>query len=155
MRDGSVTFFSDLLAQYRAEQVLCLLTVDGQMPEPIRLVCDTVDLVSRGQTFIGLPFGWQRPSDGETQEPGRIVVQNVDRQIGETVRRAKGQLMARLEFVLRSEPDVVLTDYHRLRIVNARVTGIDAVFDLVARRHGNSAWPGTRAIPSICPGLWA
>lgn len=154
MREGSVLFFGDMLGQYRAGQVLCLLSLTGDLPEPLRLVSDVVPVTSRGLVFQAFPFGWQRPSDGELQNPGRLIVPNIDKRIGETVRLAKGVLKALLEFVVRSEPDTVLTDYRQLRLVNARVTGSEASFDLAARRFANAAWPGTRATPAICPGLW-
>lgn len=155
MREGSTLFFSDMLGQHRTGQVLCLLTVTGEMAEPLRLVCDVVAVTSRGNAFMAFPFGWQKPSESEAQNPGRIVVPNIDKRIGEIVRSAKGELRALMEFVIRSEPDTVLSDFRKLRLRNARVTGVEAAFDLVARAYANAAWPNTRATPAICPGLWA
>lgn len=155
MRDGSTLFFTDMLKASREEQELCLVTITGDMPQPIRIVSDTVPVTSRGHVFLALPFGWQRPSEGEVQNPGRLVIENVSQEIGETVRLAKGHLHCLMEFVLRSEPDQVLADFRRLRLKNARVRGIDAVFDIGGKPHGNAAWPGTRATPELCPGLFA
>lgn len=155
MLDGSTLFFTDTARQHRQEQFCCLLTVTGDMPEPIRLVSDVVALVSRGNTYVALPFGWQPPSEGETQTAGRIVIQNVDKRIGEAVRAARGPLSCALEVVIRAEPDTVLRAFSRLLMVNGEVNGAQASFTIIGQRHANSAWPGIRATPAVTPGLWA
>ena len=155
MLTGSPTYLEDSGRASREEQMLCLLTITGDMPEPIRLVSDVIPVTSRGHEYLAFPFAWAKPSRGETMSPGRLTVQNIDKRIGEIVLAARGVLTCALENIIRSEPDTVIAWARHLKLRNAVVTGTDAQFTLSPRTYETSAWPGIRATPAITPGLWA
>lgn len=154
MLAGSPTFFDDTARAAGEEQFCALLTVTGdQLAEPLRLVCDVAPLVSRGFTFIALPFGWKKPAEGEAFSAGQLVFSNIAKEMGEVILAAKGPLNGTLEDVLRSEPDTVIRDCRNLLLTNAVMTGTDVSVQIEIQQFPNAAWPGTRATPAITPGL--
>lgn len=94
-----------------AEIPLLLLEIDHSgLTSPVRVVNDTQDLVSNGNTFIAMGFRYQLPDDLEQGNVrARIAVDNVGRDIVQWLEQSYGGAGAtvRMMQVLRSDPDTI------------------------------------------------
>lgn len=111
--------------------LLQLLTVTGGgISEPIRLVNDTRDLVSQGQTFMAVLFEVVPPKDAAKEIPrAQLRIDNVGRDLGQELEALPpgAELVARLQVVYRGTPNAV--DYEFV----APLSGIKAnVFSVTA-----------------------
>src|SRR5579885_2175455 len=75
-------------AQETGEVFLLLLTLDhDELAAPIRVVNNTVDIVSRGNTYIAYPFQLELPAEDADQISSvRLSIDNVDRTIVQSLR---------------------------------------------------------------------
>ena len=125
-----------MFAQQTGEVPLCLLTLShASMSEPIRVVNDGRDLISRGTTYQSFPFeiDWPSEADG-APGPVKLRIANADRRIVQAIRELSGEaLIAKLELVLASEPDDVfagpVTFKMRSAPYNAEWVEADLTFD--------------------------
>lgn len=102
-------YVNTALADSAPDPFLYLLTIDhADLPAPIRLVRNRVDVVSRGNTFTAFPFDLVLPGDGDGgQRPARITIDNVDQQIVRTVRAISTPPTLLIEEVKGSDLDTV------------------------------------------------
>lgn len=91
--------------------VLELLTITGGgIAEPVRLVNDTRNQESQGETFIALPFQLVMPKDAAKEVPrAQLRIDNIGRAL---ITELEGldpgaELTATIQFVLRGTPDVI------------------------------------------------
>lgn len=98
-----------LTAQETGEVFLMLVTIAHPNLTPtLYFVNDTVDLVSRGNTFLGWPFQLALPEEREDSLPTvQLQIDNVDRQIMQGIRALTTAPTVTLEVVLASSPDTV------------------------------------------------
>jgi len=95
-----------LYAAQSDEVWLQLLTVEhSAIVTPIRIVANTEDVVSRGDTYTAFPFEISIPAT--SAESVELVVDNVSRELIEEVRSIDTPLTLTLEVVLASHPDTV------------------------------------------------
>lgn len=87
---------------------LCLLTFSMPGVEPLRVVNNTVDIMSRGQLYQAYPFNIILPEDQPDKLPSvRIDLDNVDRTIMEWIRGFSVAPQMRLEVITNVNYDVV------------------------------------------------
>ena len=126
------------------------------LADPLRLVNDTQDLVSNGNTYQRLRFAARKPSQQEGQQPtavidiGRVdtLVDIIDRTNG-----AEGATANLLE-IARAEPDDIKFEFRGLQVV-----GIQATSERISIRLGlpntlNRPAVTKRFEPSTAPGLF-
>lgn len=104
--------------------ILLELTADS-FPEPLRLVNDTVDCVSNGNTYIGYPFGFKGPEDKNEGSPNvQLRIDNVGRGISEDLENLGPNeiLMARIMLTDRADPDTIFRDYW-LPLMSVQISG--------------------------------
>lgn len=88
------------------EVFLILMTITHPAVEPIRVACNTQDVVSNGQTFPGFPFEITLPDEQEDRQPFmQLRITNVDRRIVQAVRTMTSPPTVRVDIVLASQPD--------------------------------------------------
>ena len=91
---------------------------------PLRIVNDTEDIVSDGNTYQRLRFAARRPSQQEGQQPSAVIeigrvdtlVDIIDRTNG-----AEGATVRLLE-VSRAEPDDIKFEFGGLQVISIRAT---------------------------------
>ena len=104
--------FKSTLAQVSApEATLVLLTINHpELATPVRVVNDTQDLVSNGDTYIAMPFRCTLPDDFENQLPkARLSVDNIGKELMywiETSNGGNGSTVT-MSQVMRSRPDTI------------------------------------------------
>lgn len=115
----SRTLSSAALASMHAEQTdevwLVLLTISNPGMTTIRVVNNTEDIVSRGNTYIGFPFEIELPGqDPDSPSSARLRIDNVDKRIVEAVRTITTPPEVTIEVILASQPDTVEIAYSNL-----------------------------------------
>lgn len=106
MRTLSTNARAALYAAQSDEVWLQLLTVEhSAIATPIRIVANTENIVSRGETYTAFPFQISLPAT--SAESVELVVDNVTRELIEEVRGIDTPLTLTLEVVLASAPDTV------------------------------------------------
>ena len=78
------------------------------LPDPVRVVGDSQDLMSNGALFIGTRFRVRLPDDTQGQQPrAELSVDNIGRELMQWIEQSAGGRNAKVRFmqVLRSNPD--------------------------------------------------
>lgn len=137
--------------------VLALLKIDhASLSAPVRIVNDTRNITTLGDTYLALPFTVGLPSDRSGEMPrARLQIDNVGRELTEELEGLPpgAALMATIIVVHRSTPGVV--DYQftaplsGVRVDMATVTAVMGPDDLMRR-------PATllRFDPATAPGIF-
>lgn len=114
------------------EVVLLLLTIDeDSLPEPIRVVHNNENIVSRGDTYVAFVFSIELPVESsDAPRPVRIQIDAVDQTIISAIRKAVGQPRVVLEVVLASDPDVVEAGPFIFRLESASYTSVSVIGEI-------------------------
>lgn len=137
--------------------LLWLLTITGGgITIPVRIVNDTRDLVSGGETFIGLPFEVVPPKEATKEVPrAQLRIDNVGRELTAELEALEpgAELLATLQCVYRATPDVIEYAF------TAPLSGIRAnVFSITATMGPTEVMRRTvvniRFDPFTAPGLF-
>lgn len=140
-----------------SERPVLLLRINSpDLAEPIRVVQDSQDLVSNGETFIAMPFIAFRPSQPESGQPvAKLAMDNVGRELVSWIDSANGGEGATVDIleVRRSDPDTVeysvSLDLSNVSMNTFQVTGQLSFDDLLNRPA--VLWKFT---PDRAPGLY-
>ena len=122
---------------------LVLLTFTLPGAPPLRVVNNTVEIVSRGETFTATYFEIVLPSDDGEQLPEvKLAIQNIDQRILEWVRGFRTAPNLKMELVLSTQPDVVerSIDYLRLDEISydaLEITGTLRVENVMSAAFGD------------------
>lgn len=149
---------SQLLAQLYGQEsndpFLALLTLSHEdFTSDIYLVNNTVDVVSRGKTFLAFPFRFRFPvDDGETVREFSIDFDNVGLDLIPSIRSVTSEISVKLELVLASLPNDVQITQQDLKIqkIDYNATKISAklIFDdflntqMTSEIYAPSSYPG-------------
>lgn len=113
----SAAAIASLNAQQSGEVWLVLLTISNPGITTIRVVNNTEDIVSRGNTYQAFPFEIELPGqDPDTPASARLRIDNVDKRIVEAVRSITTPPQITIEVVLASQPDTVEIGYSNLTL---------------------------------------
>lgn len=107
------------------EPVYLLEIAHPQLAEPIRVVRDTEDLVSNGETFVALAFEVALPDDLENQMPrAPIRMDNVGGELTAWLDASQGGRgsTVRIMQVMRETPDTIESDM-TLDLLNVKRDG--------------------------------
>jgi hypothetical protein len=154
-------------SSFRDEVDLIFLTIThADLGLPIRVVWDTKDFVYGGNTFIGFPFDLELLSDDESPPTARLQIQNVNPQIGDSIRslltppRIKIQLLSSLDFNLNVTPRTeigtatVIYSADQLFLINVSVDAMVISGQIVGWDYVQRVWPAERATAANFPGLF-
>jgi len=145
-----------VFAQETEQVFLPLVTITHpDLAEPIRVVRNTEDIVSRGQEFVALGFDLTLPDDSEDSVPAmKLEIDNVDRRIVEAIRTITSPAQVTTEVVLASQPDTVEAAFEGYTLRDTeydalRVTGTLALEDVL-----NEPFPSGTFTPNLFPGMF-
>ena len=139
------------------EQVfLLLLNIDHEdLAEPIRVVNNTEDITSRGDLYAAYPFEIALPGeDPESVARVSLRIDNVDRQIVQSLRAVQAPLAVALEVVLAASADTVEAGPFNMTLVSAEYDAFVVTGELAFEDVLNEPFPGHSYIPSEYPGLF-
>lgn len=152
----SAAFAHEVQADTSDDPLLILLTIThDDLAEPLRFVRNHVDIVSRGATFTAFPFEFAAPGEAE-QGPAnaRIVIDNIDRRIVETIRALTTPPSVLVEIVLGSDPDEVEEDFPPFEIRTASGDRFQIAADLTDIDDDGEAAIRWGFNPSTAPALF-
>jgi hypothetical protein len=154
--DISSTFWRALSAQESAEIAILLLTIaDPTSDTPIRLTLDSVDTISRGDTYVAYPFDLQLPGQiGDAPPTARLTIDNVSREQLTWVRQLTGPVAVTFELVLGSDPDTVEQAWEGFEIVSLTWDALTIGGDLTCEDIGVEPFPAGRYTPAVVPGAF-
>lgn len=116
-RTLSTAAVTSLTAQETGEVWLVLLTISNPGITTIRVVNNTEDIVSRGNTYQAFPFEIELPGqDPDSPSSARLRIDNVDKRIVEAVRSITTPPQVTIEVVLASQPNTVEIAYSNLTL---------------------------------------
>jgi hypothetical protein len=135
---------------------LALLTIaHANLPTPIRVVNDMVNLTSRGDEYIAYPFNIDLPGESEDELPRvRLTIDNVDRQLVEAVRTLTTPPTITLEVVLASSPDTVEAGPFPFTLRSAEYDAFVVTGDLAFEDVLNEGFPAHSFTPNAFTGLF-
>lgn len=104
--------YKSTLAQVSApEAPFILLEINHEnLASPIRVINDTQNLVSNGNTYVGYPFKFILPTDYENQLPkAKIAIDNIGRDLMNWIESSGGAAGATIRFmqIMRSRPNQI------------------------------------------------
>jgi len=143
-------------AQETEEVFLLLLTLDHEdLAEPIRVVNNTEDVTSRGDTYIAYPFEIALP-DEDPESVARVTlrIDNVNREIVKSLRAISSPLSVGLEVVMATSPDTVEAGPFNMTLVSAEHDALTVTGELAFEDVLNEPFPGHGYVPSAYPGLF-
>lgn len=150
----SPELLAQIFAQESDDPFLTLITLTHDtFAQDIRLVNNSRDIVSRGDTYRAFPVKIRLPvDDGETARNFTMEFDNASLELIEEVRSVTTQIKVKLEMILASLPDVVQMEQPELSIVslsyNARSIRANVVLDnflsteVTSEKYGPGNFPG-------------
>ncbi|MDX1539979.1 MAG: DUF1833 family protein [Geminicoccaceae bacterium] len=152
----SPEFIAAAYAEETSEAFLRLLTIrHDDLPSPIRVVHNTVSIVSRGNTFAAAAFDCRLPDEGGDKETiASLSVDVVDREIIEAVRSIQTPAEVDIESVLASDPNTVELQILGMKMRNVKWDASTAQADLVLDAFVHTPYPKFVFDPANFPALF-
>lgn len=153
MNNLSPQLLSQIFAQESDDPFLTLVTLTHPSFTTIRLVNNTVDIESRGDTYMAFPMSVRFPvDDGETARDFTIQFDNVSLELIEEIRSVTDPISVKIELILASLPDDVQMEQDDLKIhqISYNATSIEAkiILDsflttqMTSETYGPTNFPG-------------
>ena len=123
---------------------------------PLRLVNDTENIISNGNTYQRLRFSARRPNQQEGQQPSAVIdVGRIDTLV-DIIDRTNGAAGATVKLmeVSRAEPDEVKLELGNLQVVDIKVTNERISLTLGMPNTLNRPAVTQRFEPNTAPGLF-
>jgi hypothetical protein len=121
VRSFSSRALTSIFAHQTDEVWLVLLTLDHpDFEEPLRFVNNVEAIVSRGEIYIPFPFMVEFPGqDPEAVGEARLRIDNIDRQIVNTIREIQSPPDAKFEVIIAADADTIEAKFEGLTLRNA------------------------------------
>lgn len=145
------------LAQETGEVFLVLLTIshDDIIGGPIRVVNNTEDILSRGNTFIAFPFELQLPDDSTERAPlARLSIDNISREIAQAIRTITSPPTVTIELILADAPDDIELSLPEFTLRNVTWDVQSVAGDLMVQDLISEPYPVGVYDPSRFPALF-
>ena len=128
----------------------------ADLPQPIRVVGDSQDIVTNGHVFAGMGFRVRLPDETQGQQPrAELAVDNIGRELMQWIEQSAGGRNAKVRFmqVLRSAPDNVEWEIS-MYLNNLKCTAGEVVGELGFPRLLDMPAVSMRADPQTMPGIF-
>lgn len=124
------------------------------LSQPLRVVLNDADVVSNGETFVGMYFEVKLPGESDQTAKGELVIQNVSQRIGQVLKSIGSAVDMRLMTMLRSDPDTIEQDYRHFSLRKVKVNALAVSGEIWGRDISGEPCPARRATREATPGLW-
>jgi len=150
---------NNLLAQLYGERsddpLLMLVTLTHTSFTTLRLVNNTEDVISRGNTHIAFPMRINLPAeDGVNVLKSQIQFDNVSLDLIDEIRSVTTPIDTTIELVLASDPDTVEISFNEFKISNVRYDSRTINADLFLDDFLHTEFTSERYTQTIYPGLF-
>lgn len=156
MRPLSAAAARAIVARDTGEVFLCILVIEHEGMDTIRLVNDTKEVVRADGTYIPYPFQPVFPEDSDAGMPGvQLIVDNVDREVTRKLREVTGVPKCTLSVILASNPAVV-----EMGPIECAMLAVDYDVSQIRATLGpeedflNQQVPGQSYTPTNSPGMF-
>ncbi len=148
-----------LLAQLYAQEsdvpFLMLVTLTHPSFTTVRLVNNSEDIVSNGQTFTAFPMNIRLPADdGETTREVSIEFDNVSRELIDELRTVTTPIEVKVEMILASNPDDIQVTLDELKMRNVTYNKSRVSARLYLDSFLNVELTSEKYSPKLYPGLF-
>lgn len=152
----SPEMLAQIFAQTSEDPFLTLVTFShADLPADILLVNNTVDVVSRGNTFSAFPMKVKFPvDDGERSRNFTIEFDNVSLELVSAIRTVTSRIDIKIEMILASIPDIVQVSQDDLQISSLTYNQQKIVATVVMDGFLNTELTSERYLPTNFPGLF-
>lgn len=136
---------------------LWLLTIRHASISTIRVVNNTEQVVSNGQTYLPMPFSIVLPPEGENTSPViRVSVANVSLEVMTAARTVAGSTAAKADLYLidHDTPDTQLLTYEDFDVRNLRGNSGVVTFDMTLETFVSEPYPAMTFTPGRFPGMF-
>lgn len=152
----SAAFKREVYDPETAQAFLVLLTIDhADISPPIRVVNDTKDITSRGDSFIAFPFDIDLPDSTRDSLPrARLSIDNVGQEIAEAIRTITSPATVLIEVIRASDPDTVEIAFPVFKLRDVKWDILQVSGDLVVEDLTTEPFPVGHFTPAEFPGLF-
>lgn len=156
MRVLSSTALQSMFSEETDEIYVVLITIDHEeLPAPIRVCSDSIDTMSRGNNYISYPFEFSLPTDLEEGPPSAsITVDNVHRELTNSLRMITSPATFTIEIVRASDPDTLESSFLPLKMRSVKVDALTISGELTTDDDTAEPFPYRSFTPSSFPGLF-
>ncbi|HLS19389.1 MAG TPA: DUF1833 family protein [Paracoccaceae bacterium] len=132
-----------------------LLTISHpDIDPPIRVVNNTVDITSQGNLFMAFPFEAELPDSPEDAPPrARLRIDNVSREIGQTIRLISSPATVSIQIVRQGDLDTIEAEFPGYRLSGVRYDALTVEGDLTREDLTREVYPFLTFSPAEFPGL--
>lgn len=156
-RAYSAAYKSTLASVSMTEVPLILLEIEhANLTQPVRVVNDTQNIVSNGETYVAVPFRCQLPDDFEGQLPkARLSIDNIGRELMFWIETSAGGAGSTCRFiqVMRSRPDLIEWEI-TMSLYNVKASMMEVSADLGFENLFNRQACAISYRPDVAPGLY-
>jgi hypothetical protein len=144
------------LAQETSKVFLVLLEVlHADLVQPVRLVNNTTDIASGGNTYTAFPFYATMPDDRDDREPvAEVSIVNVTRELIDEIRNIHDTLSVVLKVVLADTPSVIEWGPVEMEVQSIRYDANTITFALGMQAFTHEPFPYKAFTPNKFPGLF-
>ncbi len=138
------------------EVFLALLTIaHADISPSIRVVNNTENITSNGNVFTAFPFDIELPDARETGVPrARLTIDNVSREIAQSIRLITTAPTVTIEIVMASDPDTVEQTWADMTLKNVKWDMFKMSGDLIFEEIEVEPFPAGQFSPASFPGLF-
>ena len=155
-RNVSLAAMQATLAQETSKVFLVLLDVNHvDLLVPVRLVNNTSNIVSNGNTYTAFPFSARMPDDREDREPvAEISIVNVTRELIDEIRNIHSDLSVTLSVVLADSPNIIEWGPLEMEVQSISYDAEKITFSLGMQAFTKEPFPYKAFTPNKFPGLF-
>jgi hypothetical protein len=155
MNNLSPELLAQLYCQNSDDPFIALVTLSHPSFTTLRLVNNTVNVVSRGNTFLSFPLRFRLPvDDGESAREVHMEFDNVGLDLIDEIRTVTTPIDVTIELVLASLPNVVQVELGELKISNISYNSKSITAKLYLDGFMNVEMTSEKYSPSLYPGLF-
>jgi hypothetical protein len=147
---------AQLFAQESDDPFLTLVTLShDSFADDVRLVNNSVPIISRDKEFIPFPMRIRFPvDDGETAREFSIEFDNVSLDLIAGLRTVTDEIHVKIEMILASMPNVVQIEVDELKIATVGYNKSTVQAKIILDNFLNTEMTSERYSPSNFPGLY-
>lgn len=152
----SAAFKREVYDPETAQAFLILLTIDhADINPPIRVVNNTKNITSRGDEFIAFPFNIDLPDSTKDVGPrARLTIDNVSREIAQSIRLITTVATVLIEVIRASDPDTVEINFPLFNLRNVTWDVLQVSGDLTVEDLTTEPFPVGQFTPAHFPGIF-
>ncbi len=146
---------AQLFSQESNDPFLALVTLSHPSFTTLRLVNNSQNIVSRGNTYLAFPLKFRLPvDDGESAREVQMEFDNVGLELIDEIRSVTTPIDVKIELILASLPNAVQTSLEELKISNISYNSKVITAKLYMDGFLNVEMTSEKYNPSTYPGLF-